>query len=179
MLEKYHFELQFCAFLSIFNRYSTARRRRKTHMSARSFEPSAPDSVRRVGNLEPFQALFFEVRTSKEEIMQRREFISAAVGVAAAVASASQVFAQDYPDAGAIKKMPVGEGAAGAAKKGIEGEAGAAKKGVKGVIEKITEAIGGGEMEEMHPPKYKALEDASKCVVTGNDCLSIATACSR
>ncbi|MFZ3324634.1 MAG: four-helix bundle copper-binding protein [Methylocella sp.] len=39
-------------------------------------------------------------------------------------------------------------------------------------MEKITEAIGGGEMEEMHPPKYKALEDsASKCVVTGNDCL--------
>jgi Cys-rich four helix bundle protein (predicted Tat secretion target) len=65
--------------------------------------------------------------------------------------------------------LPVGEGAAGAAKKGIEGEAGAAKKGV---IEKITEAIGGGEMEEMHPPTYKALEDsASKCVVTGNDCL--------
>jgi Cys-rich four helix bundle protein (predicted Tat secretion target) len=27
-------------------------------------------------------------------------------------------------------------------------------------------------MEEMHPPKYKALEDsAAKCVVTGNDCL--------
>jgi Cys-rich four helix bundle protein (predicted Tat secretion target) len=104
--------------------------------------------------------------------MQRREFIAAAVGMAAAVASASQAFAQDYPDAGAIKKMPVGEGAAGAAKKGIEGEAGAAKKSVKGVIEKITEAIGGGEMEEMHPPKYKALEDsASKCVVTGNDCL--------
>src|SRR3984893_1922172 len=101
--------------------------------------------------------------------MQRREFITATVvGMAAAVASASQAFAQDYPDLGAIKKMPVGEGA-GAAKKGIEGEAGAAKKGV---IEKITEAIGGGEMEEMHPPKYKALEDsASKCVVTGNDCL--------
>ena len=104
--------------------------------------------------------------------MQRREFITAAVGMAAAVASASQAFAQDYPDVGAIKKMPVDEGAAGAAKKGIEGEAGAAKEGVKGVIEKITEAIGGGEMEEMHPPKYKALEDsASKCVVTGNDCL--------
>jgi Cys-rich four helix bundle protein (predicted Tat secretion target) len=104
--------------------------------------------------------------------MQRREFITAAVGMATAVASASQAFAQDYPDIGAIKKMPVGEGAAGAAKKGIEGEAGAAKKGVKGVIEKITEAIGGGEMEEMHPPKYKALEDsAANCVVTGNDCL--------
>ena len=44
--------------------------------------------------------------------MQRREFITAAVGMAAAVASASQAFAQDYPDAGAIKKMPVGEGAA-------------------------------------------------------------------
>src|ERR1700730_8505478 len=101
--------------------------------------------------------------------MHRREFITAAVGMAAAVASASQAFAQDYPDVGAIKKMPVDEGAAGAAKKGIEGEAGAAKKGV---IEKITEAIGAGGMEEMHPPKYKALEDsASKCVVTGNDCL--------
>jgi len=99
--------------------------------------------------------------------MQRREFITA-VGMTAAVASASQAFAQDYPDFGAIKKLPVGEGAAGAAKKGIEGEAGAAKKGI---IEKITEAIGGGS-EEMHPPKYKALEDsASKCVVTGNDCL--------
>src|SRR6195256_5518990 len=104
--------------------------------------------------------------------MQRREFITATVGMAAAVASASQAFAQDYPDVGAIKKMPVGEGAAGAAKKGIEGEAGAAKEGVKGVIEKITEAIGGGGTEEMHPPKYKALEDsAAKCVVTGNDCL--------
>jgi len=58
----------------------------------------------------------------------------------AAVASASQAFAQqDYPDFGAIKKMPVGEGAAGAAKKGIEEEAGAAKKGI---IEKITEALG-------------------------------------
>jgi hypothetical protein len=53
--------------------------------------------------------------------------------------------------------------------KGIEGEAGATKKGI---IEKITEAVGGGEMEEMHPPKYKTLEDsAAKCVVTGNDCL--------
>src|SRR3984893_3351204 len=90
--------------------------------------------------------------------MQRREFITAAVGMAATVASASQAFAQDYPDAGTIKKMPVGEGAAGAAKKGIEGEAGAAKKVI---IETITEAIGGGEMEEMHPPKYKALEDAA------------------
>ncbi|PNE09649.1 MAG: hypothetical protein CR217_18920, partial [Beijerinckiaceae bacterium] len=86
--------------------------------------------------------------------MQRREFITAAVGMAAAVASASQAFAQDYPDVGAIKKMPVDEGAVGAAKKGIEGEAGAAKEGVKGVIEKITEAIGGGGTEEMHPPKY-------------------------
>ncbi len=36
--------------------------------------------------------------------MQRREFIAAAVGMAAAVASASQAFAQDYPDVGAIKK---------------------------------------------------------------------------
>src|ERR1700730_18458504 len=96
--------------------------------------------------------------------MQRREFITATVvGMAAAVASASQAFAQDYPDVGAIKKLPVGEGAAGAAKKGIEGEAGNAKKGI---IEKITEAIGGGGTEEMHPPKYKALEDsAAKCVV--------------
>ncbi len=43
--------------------------------------------------------------------MQRREFITAAVGMTAAVASASQAFAQqDYPDFGAIKKMPVGEG---------------------------------------------------------------------
>ena len=41
--------------------------------------------------------------------MQRREFITATVGMAAAVASASQAFAQDYPDAGAIKKMPAGE----------------------------------------------------------------------
>jgi hypothetical protein len=42
--------------------------------------------------------------------MQRREFITAAVGMTAAVASASQAFAQqDYPDFGAIKKMPVGE----------------------------------------------------------------------
>ena len=48
--------------------------------------------------------------------MQRREFITAAVGMAAAVALASQAFAQDYPDVGAIKKMPVDEGAAGAAK---------------------------------------------------------------
>ena len=44
--------------------------------------------------------------------------------------------------------------------------------GYEAQIEKITEAIGGGETEEMHPPKYKALEDsAAKCVVTGNDCL--------
>ena len=58
--------------------------------------------------------------------MDRREFIAAA-GTAAAVASASQAFAQ---------------------------------------------AVGGGEMEEMHPPKYKALEKTSiECVATGNDCL--------
>jgi Cys-rich four helix bundle protein (predicted Tat secretion target) len=58
--------------------------------------------------------------------MDRREFIAAA-GTAAALASASQAFAQ---------------------------------------------AMGGGEMEEMHPPKYKALEaEALKCVGTGNDCL--------
>jgi hypothetical protein len=96
--------------------------------------------------------------------MHRREFITAAVGTAAAVASASQAFAEDYPDFGAIRKMP-----AGAASKGIEGEAGAPKKGI---IEKITEAIGGGEMEQMHPPKYNALEKNSiECVATGNDCL--------
>ncbi len=30
----------------------------------------------------------------------------------------------------------------------------------------------GGEMEEMHPPKYEALEKASgHCVLAGNDCL--------
>jgi Cys-rich four helix bundle protein (predicted Tat secretion target) len=58
--------------------------------------------------------------------MDRREFIAAA-GTAAALASASQAFAQ---------------------------------------------AMGGGEMEEMHPPKYKALEaETLKCVGTGNDCL--------
>src|SRR6202022_4905536 len=89
--------------------------------------------------------------------MHRREFITAAVGMAAAVASASQAFAQDYPDVGAIKKMPVDEGAAGAAKKGIEGEAGAAKKGI---IEKITEAIGGGE--ETDPPKQKAFGPSAR-----------------
>jgi Cys-rich four helix bundle protein (predicted Tat secretion target) len=58
--------------------------------------------------------------------MDRREFIAAA-GTAAALASASQAFAQ---------------------------------------------AAGGGEMEEMHPPQYKALEKATvECVATGNDCL--------
>jgi len=58
--------------------------------------------------------------------MDRREFIAAA-GTAAAVASASQAFAQ---------------------------------------------AMGGGEMEDMHSPKYKALEKTSiECVTTGNDCL--------
>lgn len=92
--------------------------------------------------------------------MQRREFIAAAAGTAAAVVSASQAFAaneQPYPDFGAIKKTPGG------------GEAGAEKKGI---IEKLTEAVTGGGMEEMHPPKYKALEEAAaKCVVTGNDCL--------
>ena len=32
--------------------------------------------------------------------------------------------------------------------------------------------MGGGEMEDMHPPKYKALEKTSiECVATGNDCL--------
>ena len=58
--------------------------------------------------------------------MDRREFIAAA-GTAAAVASASQAFAQ---------------------------------------------GMGGGETEDMHPPKYKALEKTSiECVATGNDCL--------
>ena len=58
--------------------------------------------------------------------MQRREFITT-VGTAAAVASASQAFAQ---------------------------------------------AAAGGEMEDMHPPLYKALEKSStECVETGNDCL--------
>lgn len=56
--------------------------------------------------------------------MDRREFIAAA-GTAAALASASQAFAQ---------------------------------------------ATGGGE--EMHPPKFKALEtETLKCIGTGNDCL--------
>ncbi len=58
--------------------------------------------------------------------MQRSEFITA-VGTAAAVASASQAFAQP---------------------------------------------AGIGQMEEMHPPRYKALEkSAMDCVTTGNDCL--------
>jgi Cys-rich four helix bundle protein (predicted Tat secretion target) len=58
--------------------------------------------------------------------MDRREFVAVA-GTAAALASASQAFAQ---------------------------------------------VMGGGEMEEMHPPKYKALEKATiDCVATGNDCL--------
>jgi hypothetical protein len=35
--------------------------------------------------------------------MQRREFVTAVVGMAAAVASASQAFAQNYPDFGAIR----------------------------------------------------------------------------
>src|ERR1700747_444766 len=36
----------------------------------------------------------------------------------------------------------------------------------------FAQAMGGGEMEEMHPPKYKALEKATiDCVATGNDCL--------
>jgi Cys-rich four helix bundle protein (predicted Tat secretion target) len=35
----------------------------------------------------------------------------------------------------------------------------------------FAQAMGGGE-EEMHPPKYKALEKtAIDCVATGNDCL--------
>jgi Cys-rich four helix bundle protein (predicted Tat secretion target) len=109
------------------------------------------------------------VSNPKEEDMHRREFISAAVGTAAAFASASQAFAEDYPDFGAIGKMPASEGKAGAAGKDIEGGAGAPKKGI---IEKITEAVGGGETEQMHPPKYKALEETSiECVKTGNDCL--------
>jgi Cys-rich four helix bundle protein (predicted Tat secretion target) len=36
----------------------------------------------------------------------------------------------------------------------------------------FAQAPGGGGMEEMHPPLYKALEKASfSCVATGNDCL--------
>ncbi|MBO0734323.1 MAG: four-helix bundle copper-binding protein [Methylocapsa sp.] len=58
--------------------------------------------------------------------MDRREFIAAA-GTAAAVASASQAFAQ---------------------------------------------GMMGAETQEMHPPKYEALDTAAeKCVATGNDCL--------
>jgi Cys-rich four helix bundle protein (predicted Tat secretion target) len=58
--------------------------------------------------------------------MDRREFIAAA-GTAAAIASASNAFAQ-------------------------------------GML--------GAETEEMHPPKYKALEKATvECIATGNDCL--------
>jgi Cys-rich four helix bundle protein (predicted Tat secretion target) len=34
------------------------------------------------------------------------------------------------------------------------------------------QAAGGGGVEEMHPPKFKALEQtAIECVATGNDCL--------
>jgi Cys-rich four helix bundle protein (predicted Tat secretion target) len=91
--------------------------------------------------------------------MQRREFITAVAGTAAAVASASEAFAANgYPDFEAIKKTPGAEGAAGA---------------TKAPDEKMSQALEGGEMEEqMHPPKYKALEvEAAKCVATGNDCL--------
>jgi len=36
----------------------------------------------------------------------------------------------------------------------------------------FAQAIGGGETEEMHAPKYKGLETSSiDCVATGNDCL--------
>jgi Cys-rich four helix bundle protein (predicted Tat secretion target) len=36
----------------------------------------------------------------------------------------------------------------------------------------FAQAMMGGETEEMHPPKYKALEKTSiECVATGNDCL--------
>jgi Cys-rich four helix bundle protein (predicted Tat secretion target) len=36
----------------------------------------------------------------------------------------------------------------------------------------FAQAAGGGEMQEMHPPLYKALEKTSvECVETGNDCL--------
>ena len=36
----------------------------------------------------------------------------------------------------------------------------------------FAQAMGGGETEDMHPPKYKALEKTSiECVATGNDCL--------
>jgi Cys-rich four helix bundle protein (predicted Tat secretion target) len=103
--------------------------------------------------------------------MDRREFIAAA-GTVAAVASVAQAFGANdqlpYPDSGAIKKIPSG-GEAGAAKKGMQGGAETEKKGI---IEKLTEAVTGGGMEEMHPPKYKALEKATiDCVATGNDCL--------
>src|ERR1700757_2586215 len=62
----------------------------------------------------------------RRQTMDRREFIAAA-GTAAAIASASQAFAQ---------------------------------------------GMMGAETEEMHAPKYKALEKTSiECVATGNDCL--------
>jgi Cys-rich four helix bundle protein (predicted Tat secretion target) len=104
--------------------------------------------------------------------MQRREFITAAVGTVAAAVSAAQAFGANgqlpYPDFLAIKKIPSG-GEAGAAKKGMQGGAVTEEKGI---IEKLTEAVTGGGLEEIHPPKYKSLEDtAAKCVVTGNDCL--------
>jgi hypothetical protein len=52
--------------------------------------------------------------------MQRREFIAAAVGTAAAVAWVAEAFAANgYPDFGAIKKIPAGEGEGGAAKNGM------------------------------------------------------------
>ena len=89
-------------------------------------------------------AAHIDIFSDPQMLLKERGFLVSRRGRA----SASQAFAQDYPDVGAIKKMPVDEGAAGAAQKGIEGEAGAAKKGVKGVIEKITEAIEGGEMSK-------------------------------
>jgi Cys-rich four helix bundle protein (predicted Tat secretion target) len=93
--------------------------------------------------------------------MQRREFIAAAAGTAAAVVSASNAFAQaEYPDIGAIKKFP-------------SGGAGAAMPQPAGGQPVGGQPVGGGEMEpQMHPPKYKDLEvEAAKCVSTGNDCL--------
>lgn len=104
--------------------------------------------------------------------MHRRQFMTAAAGTAAAAVSALQALAANegqpsYPDFGAIKKVPGGGGEAAAPQTGTE-----AAPPQKGIIERFTEAVTGGGMEEMHPPKYKALEKAAaECVVTGNDCL--------
>src|ERR1700720_1292102 len=50
------------------NRAAASVKRRRVAQAHNRFEPSAPDSVRRVGNLEPFQALLsskFEPRRRK------------------------------------------------------------------------------------------------------------------